>query len=151
MKSNFPVGTEEFLRYFEETFIRGRCVRIVNKGDKHIYGKPKYSVAEWNVYNRFEDDLDRTTNAQEAFNRMLQCCNFHGDHPSVYRLSTLLLDVNQRICHQMEEHIIKGAPFPKKKKQDSERQVHLIRLYTKLKDGSISTEDYLFGCSGNLN
>lgn len=61
-------------------------------------------------------DLERTTNMQEAFNRKLQCCNYSGDHPSIYALSSLLLNVNEQIQHSMDKHITAGLPEKKTKK-----------------------------------
>ena len=61
----WPEGTDVFVKYFERTYIRGRCLRQGVRSDKHVYTRPKYAIEEWNVFVRFEIDLERTTNMQE--------------------------------------------------------------------------------------
>lgn len=141
---------QPFYKYFENTFIRGKCIRQIARTNKSVYAKSRYSINEWNIYNRFENDLTHTSNMQEARNRQLQACNFHGDHPTVYKLTTLLLDYNQRMIHNMESHIISGMPNPKKKRIDCEKEGNLRRLYKKYNAKEIGKMDYLFGCSGNI-
>jgi len=150
LHSLFPPEAGEFLKYFDETFVRGKLLRTVAHGRKDIYGGPRYAVLEWNVFNRFEHDLERTSNMMESTNRQLQACNIHGNHPTLYRLKTLLLDYNQRMVHKMEDYITRGAPEPKKKKVVKDREENLKRLHVKYLAKDLSKDDYLFGCAGNV-
>ena len=112
--------------------------------------RDRYESNEWNGYSRFEDDLARTTNIAEAFHRKLQCSNFNGDHPTLFQLGLLLLDINQRSCHLMKQHITAGAPPKKQNKKDAERKENLKRLFQKFSNGEMELEDYLVGCGGNV-
>ena len=145
-----PDDETEFFQYFEHTFIRGKCVRRVERFNKHIYAKSKYPVDEWNVFHRLNDDLERTTNMQEACNRKLQACNFSGDHLTIFKLTSLLLDFNQRSTHNILSHITQGAPPIKRKKKDDTKHKNLQRLYQMYLNDEMGQEDYLFGCTGNL-
>lgn len=141
-------GAKDFCNYFDETFVRGKCIRVTR--GKPVYSGPKYNISEWNVFCRFDTDLESTTNVQEAMNYKLQSCNHSGDHPTLFRLATLLLDFNSRVCHQMEQHIIAGAPKKKSTKECMQRKTNLLRLWEKYKKGEMEVADYLFGCAGNM-
>lgn len=97
----------------KKTFIQGKLLRTIKSTNKHVYMPPKYPIKEWNVYERFNLDLDRTTNMQEAYNRKLQSCNYSGSHPTLYTLTTLLLNFNQQMLNLMKKHITAGIPTKK--------------------------------------
>ena len=150
IRENLPDQASAFATYFENTFIRGKELRTMVRTGKVVYAPARYTLNEWNVYAHFEEDLERTTNSQEALNRRLQCCNFNGDHPTLFRLASLLMNFSQRVTHHMQQHIIEGAPMPKKKKVSLEKEKRMTLLYRKYRDNELTLEDYLFGCSGNL-
>lgn len=149
IQEEFPSEADLFAKYVDKTFVRGTIIRTVKNG-KTIYRKPKYNISEWNVFKRFEDDLERTTNIQESLNNRLQFCNYAGNHPTLFQLSKLLLDYHQRTVHTMNQHIIAGMPERKRRRQDRERENNLRRLFEKFSDNIISKYDYMLGCSGNL-
>ena len=127
------------------TFVRGKCLRYITRTDKFIYANPRYAVSEWNVYTRFEEQLEQTTNIAEAHHRRIQACNVYGDHPSLWKLASLLLDVNQRASHAMTQHITEGAPAKKQRKKDANKDQNLLRLYKRFNAGEMVRNDYIFG------
>ncbi len=94
LKEDAPDGLIIFLDYFENTFIRGKVIRIYRNG-KVVYGNAKYCIDQWNIFSRFDEELEHATNFAEVFNNRLQVCNIYGDHPEINKLAILLIDTNQ--------------------------------------------------------
>ena len=72
---------EEFLNYFELTYmgiVRGR-------GRNRRQGAPPFSIALWNVYDRVQNDINRTNNSVEAFNNAFTKSN-NLNHPDIWKL-----------------------------------------------------------------
>ena len=114
---NCPSHFIMFLKYVDETFIRGKCIRHIARLNKSTYSKPKYEIREWNLFTRFKTEIELTTNVQESINHRLSCCTYHGSHPSLYNLAKLLIDFDQRNSHFMTSHIVNGLPELKKGKK----------------------------------
>ena len=139
----------DFVAYFKKNFVKGAVLRTTRSGEV-VCAPANYDINEWNVYHRFDADLARTTNAAEAYHRRLHSANYHGEHANVFKLVSLLLDIDQSVAHKMGLHLVAGAPPPKKKKSDAERDANLRRLYEKYCAKELSLEDYMYGCSGNV-
>ena len=60
---NCPSHFIMFLKYVDETFIRGKCIRHIARLNKSTYSKPKYGIQEW-IYL---PDLKRKLNEQLIF------------------------------------------------------------------------------------
>lgn len=150
MCHEFENNSREFLTYLRINYISGQEIRTIKSTGKKICSPPKYHPSEWSVFDRLETDIERTTNMQEAFHRKLQSSNLHGDHPTIPKLIMTLLDMNQRISHNMNTHLTAGAPPPKKKRQTKERNENIKRLYDRYCNDNIVLDDYLFGISNNI-
>ena len=151
IKDSLPESAWSFMEYFEKTFIRGKLLRET-RTEKSVYNKPLYESCEWNVYSRFEEDLARTTNIAEAFHRKLQCCNYNGDHPTLFQLGKLLLDINLRHCHQMMQHTCAYNSWSSTKEaeqKECQARRQLEAAFPKVFSGEMALEDYLIGCGGN--
>ena len=85
------------------------CCALFTAVERKFIHLQNSQIKEWNVY----EEIDRTSNVCEAFNRRIKCFNFKGDHPSMNSLISLLLRI-----HQQQEHIAKGCPPKKAKKCD---------------------------------
>lgn len=115
-----------------------------------MYAKPKYSLEEWNCYRRVEDDLQRTTNLQEAFHYKLQSCSTHGDHPGIVKLVRLLLDLQSSVERAMCENLKKGCVGHKKSKKAQEKEKNIKMLVQNYEEGKMAKLDYLYGIQANF-
>lgn len=81
MSEMFPENdhqTEEFLAYFEYTYVRGREKRNGRRGDA------LFPIEMWNCHDSIVDGIARSTNCVEGFHFSLQSL-FQCAHPSMWR------------------------------------------------------------------
>ncbi|CAF4175533.1 unnamed protein product [Rotaria magnacalcarata] len=65
----------DFVDYFEDTFI-GRVIRNNSRR------APRFSVNMWNCFSRLDEELPRTNNSSEGWNRAIK--NSARENPSIY-------------------------------------------------------------------
>ncbi|KAI1706703.1 hypothetical protein DdX_12914 [Ditylenchus destructor] len=69
--------------------------QLVQRWDMEIVQKPRYAIPFWNVFNRAQNELERTNNGMESSHKYF--ANKKGSQsPSVY-LAALLTDVDKQI------------------------------------------------------
>ena len=107
-----------------------------------------FTLDEWNVYSRFEEDLDRTTNCVESFHAHLKIVA-GKDHLPIRQLVRILMEENDRICHRADEHLENALPQPKRRRKSLEKRNNLQRLFQLFQDEQIALDDYIFSVAKN--
>ena len=125
--------------YFEDTYI-GRLRR-------HRRAKPTFDLHIWNVYSRVTQDLPRTNNAVEGWNRKMQSA-VSCQHPNLWKFFNILKK-EQSLNNVAIEQLLGGhVPQPSRKKYKD----YNGRIYTIVADFSKrNIFYYLKGIAQNIN
>ena len=108
-----------------------------------------YEITEWNVFSRFEEDLDRTTNCQEGYHNHLRIVAGHS-HLNIRQLVKLLIEENICTENKARQHLINGLPAVKRSKTSKSKMENLQMLYDKFCAGIIPQTDYIYAISRNI-
>ncbi|KAK7491962.1 hypothetical protein BaRGS_00016808, partial [Batillaria attramentaria] len=98
----------DFLAYFESTWLG-----IVQRGRRR---RPKFDVAMWNVYSRVEDNLPRTNNSVEGWQRAFDQ-RMSVTHPTLGRLVSKLRKEQASTELMIEQHAM-GVRMRKNKQYE---------------------------------
>ncbi|XP_031350999.1 uncharacterized protein LOC116176531 [Photinus pyralis] len=101
-------GTEDFLNYFEFTYVRGRQMRNGRRRN------PLFSPEHWNHHTSITEGLARTTNSIEGWHSGLQSL-FQCSHPTIWRfLNGLQKEISLQHAYYLQH--VSGQRIPQKKK-----------------------------------
>ncbi|CAF2126223.1 unnamed protein product [Rotaria magnacalcarata] len=90
-----------FVDYFEDTFI-GRVIRNNRRR------APRFSVNMWNCFSRLDEELLRTNNSSEGWNRAFK--NSARENPSIYEsIADLRIEQHSNLilAEQLEAGVVK--------------------------------------------
>ena len=108
VQANAPDALAPVIDYFEDNYV-GRLRRQGRRA------APRYPIAVWNVHDRVENDLPRTNNSVEGWNRKMQTA-VSGHHPNIWRfLGILKREQNINNAH-MDQLLGGHEPPPQRKK-----------------------------------
>ncbi|CAF4612585.1 unnamed protein product [Rotaria socialis] len=96
-----PVYVLDFVDYFEDTFI-GRVIRNNRRR------APPFSVNMWNCFSRLDEELPRTNNSSEGWNRAIK--NSARENPSIYEsIADLRIEQHSNLilAEQLEAGVVK--------------------------------------------
>ncbi|CAF3351816.1 unnamed protein product [Rotaria socialis] len=91
----------DFVDYFEDTFI-GRVIRNNRRR------APRFSVNMWNCFSRLDEELPRTNNSSEGWNRAIK--NSARENPSIYEsIADLRIEQHSNLilAEQLEAGVVK--------------------------------------------
>ena len=91
----FEGDHKSIFKYFDDNYYeRGPLKRNIR--GKQIRAPPLFSIQEWSVFNRVDEELDRTSNAAEGHHNRLRILS-NGSHINLWHLiSLLMMDENQK-------------------------------------------------------
>ncbi|CAF2128971.1 unnamed protein product [Rotaria magnacalcarata] len=101
IQESAPGLINNFVDYFEDTFI-GRVIRNNSRR------APRFSVNMWNCFSRLDEELPRTNNSSEGWNRAIK--NSARENPSIYESiadSRIEQHSNLILAEQLEAGIVK--------------------------------------------
>ncbi|CAF3401466.1 unnamed protein product [Rotaria socialis] len=96
-----PMYVLDFVDYFEDTFI-GRVIRNNRRR------APRFSVNMWNCFSRLDEELPRTNNSSEGWNRAIK--NSARENPSIYEsIADLRIEQHSNLilAEQLEAGVVK--------------------------------------------
>ena len=96
----------------------------------------------WNVYNCFEDNLDRTNNVIESHHHVMKIIS-RRRHLGINELTNLLILNSMKVEHAMKEHLRAGAIPTKKSKIVRDREAAMKSLFHLYKSGAMPILEYL--------
>lgn len=142
------IGDNPLVDYFDHTYVRGKLLRI-NRGVE-VRAPPRFPIENWNVHDRLENEIDRTNNVIESFNKQLKICSARS-HLGLHELVQLLMNMNSKMLHSIRDHLARGATMPKKLRKDRERENALHNLVRLFDNEEIDGLDFLYGIQRNIS
>lgn len=116
------------LSYFEKNFVG---LKIDGS-----YIAPKYSIESWNVYYRTLNNIPRTTNNVEAWNRVFnEKCVI--SHPNIAVVISAMLDVEESNRITLNQYIAGGYKFQQKKFEKENKLKLLLENIEFIKDEKV--------------
>jgi len=124
---------EEYLEYFSKTWLGGFNRRGVRRS-------PLFDTILWNCREAVLNDLDKTNNFSEGFNRgFLSLLSY--SHPSLHKFTSGLLKKQALVVLDMEQYLSKEPSTPRQSQLISLRRLKSAVL----KYGEVSTLEFLRG------
>ena len=128
--------------YFEDTYV-GRPRR--RQGRR----QPLFPIRSWNVRERTERGIPRTTNRLEGWHNAFSCM-FTSRHPSIWRfIDGLKKEESLQYCQL--QRFQTGNPPPPPAKRYKDNNSRLSTLTVRFNEGDINRLDFLRGVSYNFD
>ena len=139
LQDSLPAELEGVINYFEDTYI-GHLLR-------RRRATPMYHTQIWNVHSRVVNDLPRTNNGVEGWNRKMQSA-ITSHHPNIWRFLRILQREQSLTNAQLNQLFGGHAPQPPKKKYKdcSVRISHIVADFN-----NRSIKDYLKAIALNIS
>jgi len=143
LEAIFDDETSVIFEYFDHVYGRGRPA----VGSHRM--SAQYPMSEWNVYNKIEENIERTNNVIEGMHLRLKVLSGRA-HINAHEFFSMLLSEHSKTEHNIRQNLANGARGIPKSRKILEKESNILSLFNKYKNSEISKIDYLYGIGQNL-